>query len=618
MRLPPMSTLAALGVLACTAPKLAGASPMTSGPDFFDSPWPSDSRVVDGHPDVTGFPHQGLYPIVDNYLNAISDVDGFGSNSPIYVRFNDDIDQSLLPSPADSLLASSPAYLMDVSIGSPHRGEKIPIDFEWTQDQTNWQPDRLLATAPVFGFPLQPATTYALVFKSPLVAPQPLDWSTAGMQNLESTLVSRHIDPSIVSFAVTFTTQDPLHETARIAREIHDTLNIPTLDQELTFWADYGYYKVYVGHVLLPVWQQGARPYHEVGTGGFAFDATDNPEIYQWERVEFSLTIPRGSEPAGGWPLVLYSHGTGGDNFSFCSGNSTDEGLVMSHEGVAMFGVSQPLQGDRGTPDTNVDLDSFNFYNPAAGRSTFRQGALDQIYLARALTQAAPHFTYQGATFNLDPSRVAFFGHSQGGLVGALASPFFSGDLVGSGLSGAGGGLTLTLLLRKDPVDIAATLTELLAFQPGETLTAFHPVLALIQTLADVTDPVNYSPYWYAEQGDWLARTNATPMQMELTEGLLDTETPSVTTEAMAAAGRMPIVGVAATDPVAMDLRGLSPLGFPVENDATAWDGTTVTSGVAQFPDDGHFAVYENTTAQHFYRDYLTTLLSGQPVLDEQ
>ena len=56
---------------------------------------------------------------------------------------------------------------------------------------------------------------------------------------------------------------------------------------------------------------------------------------------------------------------------------------------------------------------------------------------------------------------------------------------------------------------------------------------------------------------------------------------------------------------------------LPVQDNATAWDGSTVTSGLAQFPDDGHYAVYNNKTAQGYYRDYLKTLLDGEPVLDE-
>lgn len=609
--------LAGLSGVACTPAAGKGATPLTSGPDFFDSPWPSDTRTIDGHPDVSGFPHQGTYPIVDNYLAAIGDVDGAGNNSPIFVRFEDDLSVEFLPSAADSLTSSSLVYLMDIGITSPHRGEKIPIAFEWVANETTWQPDRLLAIAPVFGFPLQPATQYAVVFKTPLVRPQPVDWTAPGFAALESTLVSKHVNPDTVAFAVTFTTQDPLQETARIARSIHDEIAIPSLDQEVTLRADYGNYAVYVGAVVMPVWQHGARPYHEVGTGAFSFDQTGRPEIYQWERVEFSLAVPEGRAPDKGWPLVLYSHGTGGDNFSFCSGSDSDEALILSREGVAVFGVSQPLHADRGTLDTNVELDSFNFYNPAAGRSNFRQGALDQVYLARALTQAAPHFTASGAAIDIDPSRVAFFGHSQGGLVGAIATPFMSGDLLGSGLSGAGGGLTLTLLLRDDPIDLAATLTALLGFDDDEVLTSFHPVLGLIQTLADATDPVNYAPYWYAEQGPWLARADATPMPMELTEGLLDSATPSLTSEALAAAARMPIVGPAATDPEALHLRGLDALPLPVSNDARAWDGSSVTSGVAQYPDDGHFAIYQNKDAQRFYRNFLATLLSGQAVLDD-
>jgi hypothetical protein len=591
-----------------------GALPMLDGPDFFDRPFPSDSRMVDGHPDVSGFPGEGEFPLVDSYLAAASEIDGFGTSSPFYLRFETPIDTSVLPTPEESTKLSSPVMLVDVDRQSPHRGERIPLTFQWTLEETAFQPSNLLAIAPVYGFPLRPHTTYAIVMRQPLAKPgaQTGVWGIDGdpaFLPIAETLAGLGIGTNDVSLAVPFTTQDPTAEMASIANYIHGKLGHVPFEPELTVYDERGDYTVYTGYVTVPIWQEGQRPYRSEG-GGFVFDADGTPVVQGWERIHFAMTIPAGPEPAGGWPVVLYSHGTGGDYLTFCErGNTDEEGGVMARQGVAMIGVSQPLHADRSTPDTDTEMDSFNFMNPDAGRTNFRQGALDQVYLARLLTETQPTFTVDNTTIHLDPGRVAFFGHSQGGLVGAIGAPFMSPDLVAAGFSGTGGGLGITIVERKDPFDIAQIVTSLLQFDEGEELTTLHPVVGLIQMLSEVTDPINYGPSWFAEEPRWDSR----PLPILLTEGLNDAETPSLTTESLAAAARIPIIGTPVTDPEALDLRGIDPVGVPSEKDARDWNHDGITAGLGQFPDDNHFAIYDNVDARKLYREFLDTALDGEP-----
>jgi hypothetical protein len=603
---------------ACTPSSGSGVDPVLEGPEFFDRPWPSDARLVDGHPDFSGFPRQGQYPLVDAYFAAAYELDGFGTNSPVYVRFAETMDTTLLPTAEESTTLDTPVMLLDVDPASPHRGERVPLQFEYWDEATHWTPEHLLAAAPVFGFPLRPATTYALVLRPPLSRAGAMGdvWGYAGdpaYTDTEDTLRGLGIDPETVSLAVPFTTQNPVAETARIADAIWDRMAPTPLGQELTLYADRSAYTLYTGHVDVPVWQWGERPYHDAG-GGFLFDDDGNPLVYQWERVEFSLTIPKGEMPTAGWPVVLYAHGTGGDNFTFCqTGANDEEGTVMGRVGVAMIGISQPLHGDRSTPDTNVDLDSFNFYNPDAGRTNFRQGALDQVYLANMLTANQPSFTVDGENIRLDPGRVAYFGHSQGGLVGAIAAPFFRGKVRVAGFSGTGGGLAMTILLRKDPLDIALVMEALLGFDADEHLSVLHPVIGVVQTLVEATDPLNYAGWWFADQPAWASA----PVPILLTEGLHDQATPSVTTEALAAAARVPIVGDAATDPDALLLRGLEGTPLPTSQNAMDWNGAAITAGLAQFPNQDHYAIYQDNSARRLYRDFLKTGLEDVPSLEE-
>lgn len=604
---------------ACADPSAAGGTVLVlDGPGFFDRPWPSDERTRAGRLDLDGFPQAGTNGLIDLYLAAGEGLRGFGTNSPIYVRFEAPIDLADLPSPADSTRLDSPVLLLDVDRASPRRGEAVPVAFEFFAEDGRWQPENLLAVAPVFGFPLRPATTYALVLRPPLARPTgQRAWGIDGdphYAGTEETLTGLGIDPATVAHATVFTTQDPTEELRVIADTLHDRMAPPPFDAEVTRYAERSGYVAYEGEVLLPVWQHGARPYRD-SAGGFQFDADGVPIVAAWERARFALSVPEGEPPADGWPVVLYGHGTGGDYTTFCnSGANEEEASVLSRVGVAMIGVSQPLHADRGTPDTNVDLDSFNFFNPEAGRTNFRQGALDAVWLARMLTVAPPRFVAEdGREIRLDPERVAYFGHSQGGLTGALAAPFFRDTVGPVGFSGTGGGLSITIVQRKDPLDIAALIETLFNFDEGETLTTFHPVNGLIQTIVEATDPLNYAAWVNAEAPAW----SAVPHPLFLTEGLHDEATPPDATEAYAAAARLPIVGEPSTDPVALALRGLAPEALPVSANRRDWAGEAVTVGLAQFPDDGHFAIYDNNDARRMYRSFLASGLEGEPVIDE-
>lgn len=605
-------------LMACASPADEGAVPVLDGPGFFDRPFPSDTRRVDGHPDLTGFPHEGEYPLVDAYLAAGARLDGFGTNSPFFVRFESPLDEDRLPDAAASLDLDSPVLLLDVDPASPHRGERTPLQFQVWTDATRWTPENLLAVAPVYGFPLRPHTRYAVVMRPPLVARGAMGevWGYGAdpdYADIENTLLGLGLDPAEVALAVPFTTQDPAAEMERITRTIWEEITLPSVDPHLDLVDTRSFYTFYQGEVTIPLWQAGERPYHETG-GGFAFDADGAPILTRWERVAFALSVPLGAAPAAGWPVVVYAHGTGGDYQSFGrEGANDEEATVLAREGVAVFGISQPLHGDRATPDTGVDFDSFNVYNPDAGRSNFRQGALDQVFLARLLSEGVGPLEADGTTISLDPTRIGFFGHSQGGLVGALAAPYFRDHVRVAGFSGTGGVLSLTVVLRKDPFDFAALVEALLGFEATESLSPLHPVTGLVQTLVEVTDPVNYAAWWFAEAPPW----PAAPLPILLTEGLLDAATPPSTTEALAGAGRVPQVGEAVTDPEALALRGLGKDVLPAQGNTRDWESAAITAGLAQFEDQDHYAIYNDTDARRLYRDFLASGLVGTARLEE-
>ncbi len=611
--------LAAL-LAACSAPSdPGGATPIVSGPGFFDRPFPSDARMVDGHPDYSGFPEIDRQPMLAAYAATAESLDGFGTNAPIYVRFEDDFNPDDLPTATASIdLAQSPLLLLNVDPDSPRRGSVVPVDATWHPDVGRYLPGNLLAVAPVWGFPLRPNTTYALVLRPPLVGVGDWsgDWSDPALADTAETLRAIGLRPEALGLAVPFTTQDPVRETARVARAIvRGEVGSAPLGGTLTYVDDRTPFDLWEGKVTVPIWQEGARPYRDTG-GAFVFDEAGAPVVQAWETIRFSLAVPQEDAPASGWPVVLYSHGTGGSDRSCCGTSDTDEARVLAREGVAVFAIAQPLHGDRATPGTNEELDSFNFVNPDAGRTNFRQGALDQVYLARLLAAGATFDTPNGA-ISLDPERVAYMGHSQGGLVGAIAQPFMAPYIRAAVHSGAGGGLANTIVLRKDPVDLALLLAGVLEFAEGELVTDRHPVVGLIQTLSEATDPINYGAHWFAEQRDWAGAAQSRPVPTLLTEGMLDDYTPSVTSEALAAAARLPVLGEPAFRPESFDLRGLAVDVLPTAGNATDWNGAPITAGLAQYAADGHFAIYDNRDATRLYREFLSSALSGTPEFED-
>ncbi|MBA2320966.1 MAG: hypothetical protein H0V89_07415, partial [Deltaproteobacteria bacterium] len=313
----------------------------------------------------------------------------------------------------------------------------------------------------------------------------------------------------------------------------------------------------------------------------------------------------RSTAPAAGWASAINQHGTGGDFLSHCDADDPAEVAGrLAAEGIVTLGIDQPLHGLR-AGGSGGDLANFNVLNPHSGISNFRQGALDAVYLARAVASQPVVFTLpDGSELPLDSDNLHFLGHSQGALTGGLALPFFGGDVDAAVISAGGGVIGITLAVRKDPIDFAATFASLLGFGPNEILTPFHPTMAVFQTLAERTDPVNYAPYWFAEQGDWSAHR---PTSVLLTNGTADAMTPWETAVALAASGRLAPVGDLVIDASALALRH--------SEDAPTFDGGYVTAGFAQFQDASHWAIWEVEEAGALYEEFLGSAALGSAEL---
>jgi hypothetical protein len=253
----------------------------------------------------------------------------------------------------------------------------------------------------------------------------------------------------------------------------------------------------------------------------------------------------------------------------------------------------------------------FNFLNPQASRGNPLQGAADQLSLVRfAATLNVTASESGGASIAVDPTKIVFFGHSQGSTEGSLMLPF--GDTyVAALLSGNGASLMDSLATKSKPVDIRAALPVVLQDPTlsdpawGAAYAQNHPVLSLIQQWIDPADPLNFARY--------IARS---PLNGHVakhafqTYGLGDTYSPPVTLATFAIAGDFPVLAHDSSVTTPDSIGGFAEVPVPVSGNVAG-----ITLGVREYQapssSDGHFVVFDVPSANADAVRFLSSSVSG-------
>jgi pimeloyl-ACP methyl ester carboxylesterase len=583
------------------------ADPSQRIDSFVAHPFPSDALLRGGGIDLRHFPNPTQSSTLEDYLSIISaETDGFGVSTPMYLGFSDAIDTGSL---------DDAVRLVDVDPDSPERGRRFPLTFQYREERTLYLPPHTLAILVPFGIPLRPSTTYALIATEELDAE-----ASAGFHNglrdacresapdaiwslLEPLRTFLEDDVEGVIGGTVFTTQDALSDLRELA-EVARAFPAP----ELRGLAPHGYrdgYYAFAGHIELPAFQEGRVPYRAIEDGGaFARDAEGRPAITHVETTSVALTVPLlGSMPERGWPVVLYAHGTGG---SYESVLNEDVANVLGQLGLATIGYDQTLHGPRDPTKSDPRLTFFNLFNPIAARDNIRQGAADAIVMTN-LIEALQIETDRGLE-RFDPERIAFLGHSQGSLTGAL---FAAVDERPKAFvfSGLGAILSITLQERKDILDFAGLLRTLLAFPPEEPLDDFHPVLGLIETFIERADPIAYAKSYLGDPPSGANR------DLLVVEGFLDFASPARGQEAFATASGFPVVAPVHRIPAAAMLVGPEPQEAPARENVDSASGR-VTAGLLQYPEDDHYPIFDNPDATRRYSEFLrSALMDGRATI---
>lgn len=619
--------------------------------DFFRLPFPNDARRrADGSLDLSGFPGPGEalpLDVLGRYVEvAEEDLDGFGRNTAVHVRFS---------APYDWDSVGGALHLVDVDPDSTERGARRGLAWLTTAGPiSRYLCENWLGVRTGHGDPLRPGTTYALVvtrdvrpsaggsfardsdLEALLSETAPTDAALTNAWNAYAPLRSFLAEDATLGLddvlvATVFTTQSaPDHVALRDA--VH-AAPLPSAsdvvacgagvtspcddgtDQRSCVGADGATYTELHGRLELPRFQRGTAPYLQPSDGGDIVWNGGMPQVAGSEPICFALTVPNAAMPEAGWPLVIVGHGTGG-SFRTTARNGFASALATAtHEGsplpIATLAIDLPAHGARrGASTEDPDILFFNVQNPRAARDNVVQGAADLFSLIRFATEGGLPTSPVGEV-RFDTNAIALFGHSQGAIHADLVVPY-EDALVAAVLSGASGDLTLSLLNKTSPTDIAAIVPfALLDADGGGRLAAgdFHPVLSLFQSVFDGADPVNHVELYARRPLEGIAgRHHFT------TYGEGDTYTPRAVQEARAVAAGLPHVAPRA---VSLPLLEVEP-GLTAN---TTIEAASYTFGLRSYVPpvgvDGHFVAFENEDGRADVLDFLLESLAGAtPVID--
>ena len=598
--------------------------------DFYALPYPNDLRL-----DPDGTPALARYHRADALLGTYVDVidanaRGFGPTQAVYFRFDAPLLQDTLPVPSATLLVGASVFLVDVTPGGAHRGEKLPVLAQFNPTHLDFIGDNWLAVRPVPGVPPRQGSTYAAVVTDGVSGAtgktqiadslrRVLTNAPSGLQEVQAAKVYAPLRAWLaeqgdlinhVTHATVFTTADVTSIMDRLRTAVYAT-TAPSL-ASLAHQTSAAQYDLFTATYNAENFQEGTSPY--TTTGGAIHIGNDGlPASTRTEVLRVAMSIPKGTMPSRGWPVVIYAHGTGGGYESFVQDGTADRlARVISSDGTelarfAVVSIDQVLHGTRAPVGTDPNTAFFNFNNLIAAHDNPKQGALDDFQLLRLVTSinvgSAPSTS---ASIQFDASLVYFFGHSQGSLTGALyvaAEP----NVQAAVFSGAGGGLIAGLLEKKKPIDVGAVVASLL----GGPVDASHPMLNLLQGYFDDSDPANYARRFFVEPPP-----GATAKSVYISLGLRDSYAPVPTIETFAlASGVHPVL----PQLVAVTYLPLTKLTFEVapQVDNVAGLATGVLCEYDPGEGEGHFVVFDVPAAEHQSTRFLAThAASGMARLD--
>jgi hypothetical protein len=530
-----------------------------------------------------------------------------------------------------------------------------------TLDEDVYTAPHVLAMAPRPGFVLAPGTTWAAVATRGVLdadgapaGPSEALWAllhgrepqgprgaelARDYRRLALALPELGIDVADVVAAVVFTTGDApldLHVLSERVREAHSA-TLGELRVEPVDGADHARYCELVGTLTVPQFQVGAPPFDVDGL--FEFGPDGVPVVQREETIPIAISLPYGPDdagmPPGGYPLVMYFHGSGGRHDQVINrgfqprGGQPEVGggpaHVLAAHGLAAVGSAHPISPDRVPGASSIAY--LNFNNLKMFRDLFRQGVLEQRLFLDALLSLSidPSVVADCTRLRLPDGEMSFrfradtvlaMGQSMGGqytnLVGAVEPRI--GAVVPTG---AGGYWSWFILQTNLVPGVRGLLGSLL--ETDAELSFMHPVFSVLQQAWEPVEPMVYMQRLGRHPlPDHPARSIYEPVAPG------DSFFPTVVYDAMALAYGHPQAGSAPgwtsmQQALALaDLDGVRPL--PATDNLQASDGRAYTGLAVMHPPDGfsdpHEIFTQLTEVRHQYGCFLATFaFTGQATI---
>lgn len=628
--------------------------------EFYRLPFPNDIRRTGSGVDMSGHYNPGRQyiggDIVDLYLENVSGIDGFSTNPTIYFRTSNILEFDSVTGDDEN----ATLHLYNIDPDSPDYGRRLSMGWFIQPNQQKFICDNSIQVRPSWAAPLEHGTTYAAWvtdgvrdrsgqalqasedFVAMLGDSAPggaLDNAWGAYQPLRDFFddAETPFDGANVVSAAVFTTHDPDADLPAIRAGIR--AQAPPQLRDVTVCGDgvtspcealpgvegprgcsgtNGDFTEVHALLQAPVVQQGARPFLlDTDGGDLAFSAGE-VSVQDVEDLCVSLTIPNGEAPENGWPTVMFAHGTGGSYLSHITGGTAGEvanialpdGDSVRMASISIDGAQHAMR--RGGSDLDSETLFYNFVNPLAARGNVQQGAADYFHLTYLLDDLS--VDVDGETVRFDPDQRYFFGHSQGATIGGLFAPF-EPEVRATVFSGAGGSLTLSLLNKTSPQDIAGAvdtaLSTSLVGQPTDVVNEYHPLFALLQWWVDAVDPLNYARLAYRQP----LSEESTGLHVFMSYGYGDTFTPEPNQRVYGQAS-----GLRVAAPFDGQLAGFGESPYPVSGNAAA-NGNPVTAVIVPGTPtdfDGHFIIFRDENVRDDSMEFLgTAVRDGVPTITQ-
>jgi len=506
---------------------LSGATKEPS--TFFDAPFPSDLRLnAQGLLDYEGHPNPKDSAPVSDLIAGAGRHKGASTITSVTFRFDGPLQprEDTDAIPAD---IASPFLLVDIDPQSPERGRLFPT-VAFTLPVDGYIQSFGLAVAPWPGIILPPNRTFATIVMRDAgdaeggalgvasaiaeLAGNKIPEGALGPAASElyapmfETLDTLGVDRGQVAVASVFTTGDVVQDLFDLSSAVVDAYDI-TID-DLQIDPEDGDHETFcelTATIEFPQFQQGTPPFNEQGLFDIGPDGL--PIVQRLARVPAHIVIPKEEMPAGGYPLVIYFHGSGGysgqvvdlGKIKVAGGSPTvGEGpsLVLAAHGIASAGSALPVNPER-VPGASA-YEYLNFSNLPAMRDTFRQGVIEQRLFIEELLRvkipppalgscAGPSLPGGETSYQFNGDELMALGLSMGGaytnIIGAVEPK------IGAVVPAGAGGLWHRFVLDTAILDNAGQLISILLGSDSE-LSFMHPAMQLPAMAWEAVEPMVY------------------------------------------------------------------------------------------------------------------------------